>query len=156
MNNKSKFAFLPVFICLFLTISAFGLLYLMVKFPDSGTTLPILYFLFVLYFWLTEFRTRAHKIEFRNDKILKREYFGLGKQRVFEIKNLEGFNISIQPDKSGFTEYIFIIQKGKRIASISKFYHRNYKDMKSEIEQKIKNLGLKEYKFLYEYKEMFK
>jgi hypothetical protein len=156
MNNKSKFAFLPIFICVFLTITAFGLIYLTANSPRAGILLPIFYLIFVIYFWLTEFRTRAHKLEIINDKIIKKEYFGLGERKVYDIHNLDGFNTSIQPSKYGSSEYIFIIKQGKRVGSISKFYHRNYDEMKSIIEQKIKNLGSKEYKFAYEYKEMFK
>ena len=156
MNNKTKFAFLPIIICSFLTTSALGLLYLTINSSKLGIILPILYLIFVIYFWLTEFRTRAQKIEIQNEKIIIQEYFGLGKHRIFELKNLEGFNMSIQPSKSGSYEYIFIIRKGKRIASISEFYHTNYAEMKSAIEKKIKNLGQTDYKFKQEYKEMFK
>ncbi len=156
MDNKTKFAILPIIICSFLTISALGLLYLTINSSKAGIVIPILYLIFVIYFWLTEFRTRAHNIEIQNEKIIVREYFGLGKNKVFKLKDLEGFNVSIQPSKSGTYEYIFILSKGKRIASISEFYHRNYTTMKSEIEKKIKYLGQTEYKFKYEYKEMFK
>ncbi|WP_026934270.1 hypothetical protein [Christiangramia echinicola] len=144
-----------------MTLSAFGLLYLIIKYPDVNLILPSLYLTFVIYFWLTEFRTRAHRIEILNDKILKREYFGLGKEKIYKIKDVDGFYYSSQPNTYGDFEYrdyeyIFIIQKGKRIACLSKFYLRNYKTIKPIIEKKIKNLGTKEYKFRNEYKEMFK
>lgn len=156
MNNKTKFAFLPISICFFLTMSAFGIFYLTLSSSKAEILLPVLYSIFIIYLWLTEFRTRAYKIEIQNDKIIVREYFGLGKQKIFELKNLEGFNMSIQSSKSGSYEYIFIIQEGKRIASISEFYHRNYAEMKAVIEGRIKNLGLSEYRFKNELKEMFK
>jgi len=156
MDNKTKFAYLPIIICTFLSTSALVLLYLTINSAKAGIFSSILFLIFVIYFWLTEFRTRAHKIEIQNEKIIIREYFGFGKQKIFELKNLDGFNISIQPSKSGSYEYIFILQQGKRIASISEFYHSNYTKMKSSIEKKIKNLGQTEYKFKYEYKEMFK
>ena len=156
MENKTKFTSLPIIICSFLTTSAFGLLYLTINSSKAGIFFPILFLTFMIYFWLTEFRTRAHKIEILNGMIIIREYFGFGKQKVFELKKLDGFNISIQPSKSGSYEYIFILQEGKRIASISEFYHSNYTEIKSSIEKKIKNLGQTEYKFKHEYKQMFK
>ena len=139
-----------------MTLSAFGLLYLTIKSPDVNLILPSLYIIFVIYFWLTEFRTRAHKIEFVTGKILKISYFGLGKEKIYKIKDLDGFYYSSQPSTYGDYEFIFIIQKGKRIACLSKFYLRNYKKMKPIIEEKLKILGTKEYKFKNEYKEMFK
>lgn len=135
---------------------AFLLLYLTANSPKAGMGLSLFFLLFVIYFWLTEFRTRAHKIIVLDDKIIKREYFGLGKEKIFEMKGLEGFNTSIQPGRQGDFEYIFIIHQGRRIASASRFYHRNYDDLKVALEGKIRNLGLKEYKFLYEYKQMFR
>lgn len=156
MNTKTKFAILPILICSVLTITALGLLYLTINSSKDTIVIPILFLIFVIYFWLTEFRTRAHKIEIQDEKIIVREYFGLGKNKVFKLKDLKGFNVSIQPSKSGYYEYIFILIEGKRIASISEFYHRNYKAMKFTIEKEIKYLGVTEYSFKYEYKEMFR
>jgi hypothetical protein len=156
INNKTKFAILPIIICSFVTITPLGLLYITINSSKAGIFLPILLLIFVIFFWLTEFRTRAHKIEIQNEKIIVNEYFGLGKNKVFKLKDLEGFNVLLQPSKSGYYEYIFILNEGKRIASISEFYHRNYKTMKSVIEKEIKYLGKTEYKFKYEYEEMFK
>ena len=156
MNNKTKFAFLPIIICFIVTMSVFGIFFLTLSSSKSSILGPMFFLIVAIYLWLTEFRTRAHKIEILNDKVIVREYFGLGKQKIFELKNLEGFNLSIQPSKSGPYKYIFIIQQGKRIASISEFYHRNYGEMKTAIEERIKNLGLIEYRFKSELREMFK
>lgn len=156
INNNTKFAILPIIICSLLTITSLGLLYLTINSSKTGIFIPILFLVFAIYFGLTEFRTRAHKIEIQNEKIIVSKYFGLGKNKVFKLKHLEGFNVSLQPSKSGHYEYIFILNEGKRIASISEFYHSNYKTMKSTIEREIKYLGKTEYKFINEYKEMFK
>ncbi|MEZ7499564.1 hypothetical protein QO200_12550 [Flavobacterium sp. Arc3] len=156
MNNKTKFAILPIIICTVTTTLAFGLLYITLNSSKAGILIPLLLLIFVIYFFLNEFRTKAHKIEIQNEKIIVKKYFGLGKKKFFKLKDLEGFNVLIQPSKSGCYEYIFILNEGKRIASISEFYHRNYITMKSAIEKKIKYLGQTEYKFKNEYKEMFK
>ena len=156
MNIKTKFAILPIIICSFLTILPLGLLYLTINSSQAGIVIPIFILIFVIYFWLTEFRTRAHRIEIQNEKIMVWKYFGLGKKKFFKLKDLEGFNVLIQPSKSGYYEYIFILNEGNRIASISEFYHTNYITMISAIEKKIKYVGQTEYKFKNEYKEMFK
>lgn len=153
---KSKFAYLPIFICGLLTAAPFLLLYLTLNSPEAGVLIPILYLIFVAYFWLTEFRVRAHKIKITNNQITRKNFFGLGKEKVFDIKNIDGFITSFQPSRYESYEYIFIIQQEKRVASISKFYHRNYEEIKLLITQNIRDLGLKEYKFGHEIKEMFK
>lgn len=153
---SSKFRVLPIFIAAFITFSSFFLLYICLVSQYATMVLPILFLLFVVYFWLTEFRTRAHKLTIDNDTVCVNRLFGLGKSVFFDLKTLEGFETSIQSGKSGSFEFLFVIKNGKRVACISAFYHSNYDELKKILEKKIINFGEKEYNFKREYNQMFK
>lgn len=131
-------------------------IYMSANSPAAGLFIPFLYLLLVIYFWLTEFRTRAHRVVIEPHRISKREYFGFGKKKVFRYSEFEGFISSQQPGKLGPKEYIFCIRRGKREICISEFYHRNYRELKEAIEDKLEHRGEKEYKWGYEYKQMFR
>jgi len=156
MKNKTKFSFLSIFVCFTLTGSAIGLLFITSSSTEADIVLPILFLLFIIYFWLTEFRTRAHKIEISKEKISKKEYFGLGVRRDYLYNELDGFIITKQPNNGSTSEYIFLIKNNRRIICLSEFYHLNYTQIKLEIENKLKFLEEKKYNFKSEYREMFR
>ncbi|MBZ9629786.1 hypothetical protein LB465_03260 [Salegentibacter sp. LM13S] len=156
MNQKTKFSFLSIFVCVVLTGSAIGFLFITIDSKEAGIVLPILFLLFVTYFWLTEFRTRAHKIAVFKEKISKKEYFGLGKRKEYSYKEFDGYIIIQQPNKGSTSEYIFLIKGDRRIICLSEFYHVNYDRVKLEIDSKLKSLGQTEYNFKSEYREMFR
>ncbi len=120
--------------------------------PAAGLLLPFLYLLFVIYFWVTEFRTRAHYVVIGENRIFLRNYFGLGSEKIFEYSDFDGFITSQQPGRLGNKDYIFLLKDEKRLVCISQFYHGNYKALKKRIEDKIQFLGEKEYDWGYEYK----
>ena len=153
---SSRFGLLPILIGLIVTLMAPFLIYMSATSPAAGLFLPFLYLLFVVYFWLTEFRTRAHHVVIEDNRISIREYFGFGSMKIFRYSEFEGLITSRQPGRLGSKEYIFLMKKGKREVCISEFYHRNYFDLKEAVVNKIKFLGEKEYRWGYEYKEMFK
>lgn len=147
---------LPLFAAIGLTFFGFFLFYICSVSPVATVVLPILFLLFVAYFWLTEFRTRAYKMSINNDVISVRNFFGLGKYEVFDLKKLDGFETSIQSGKSGSFEFLFILKNGKRVACISDFYHSNYGELKKSIVEKLSYFGEKKYSFKEEYSQMFK
>ncbi len=155
-NIKSKFRILPLFGAIWLTFFGFFLFYMCSVSPVATIVLPLLLLLFVAYFWLTEFRTRAHKISINNDVIYVRKFFGLGKSEVFHLKKLDGFETSIQSGKSRSFEFIFILKNGKRLVCISDFYHSNYCELKKNLVEKLSYSGEKKYNFKEEYSQMFK
>ena len=156
MNISSKFAFLPIFICLFITVTPVVIISL-TGMPAGFSIFGFgFWFCFIIYFWLTEFRTRAHSVEILKDNIVLREYFGLGRRKEINLKDIEGFIRSTQPGKMKDYEFLFLLKKGKRVVAISEFYHRNYSALRSQVENKIPDLGRQKYKFLPEYKEMFR
>ncbi|MFL9830994.1 hypothetical protein ABS764_09050 [Flavobacterium sp. ST-87] len=115
-----------------------------------------MFLLFVVYFWLTEFRTRAHSLRFNNNSVFIAKFFRLGKTKCFDFKDLEGFEILIQTAKSIDYEYLFIIKEGERVACLSQFYHTNYEELKLIVVDNLIYLGDRKYDFKSELIAMFK
>lgn len=156
MNIRSKFKSLPIFIATFLTVLPLLVIYLSFTSPEAGMLLPILLLLFVIFCWLTLFRTRAHKLTIDDRYIIVSRYFGLGKSKVYEINSLDGFIILFEVGKQGISEFLFILENGKRVASISTFYQSNFDELKQVLREKIRDLGEKEYNSKEESAEMLR
>lgn len=157
MNKiSSRSAILPIVLALIITLMAPFLIYMSANLPAAGLFLPFLYVLFVIYFWLTEFRTRAHFVVIEEHRISLRSYFGLGSKKIFRYSDFDGFITSQQPGRLGTKEFIFLIRENRREVCISQFYHGNYKALKKGVENKVRFMGEKEYKWGYEYKQMFR
>ena len=155
-NIKSKFSFFPILLCLLLTFIVIMVFFLSYNSPAATLYLPIFGILFVSFFWLTEFRTKAHKIYITPKTIAVRQFFGLGKRKEYEFSDIKGFITTKQTGGAGKYEYLFIINENKRLISASTFYHRNYEELKKEIEDKFTYLGEKKFGFTEEYTEMLK
>lgn len=145
INIKSKFKLLAVLIASFLTILPPIAIYLSYISPEAGMILPIVFLLFIIIFWLTVFRTRAHKLAIDNKNIIVNKYFGLGKSKVYDISKLDGFITSFESGKLGVSEFLFILENGKRVACISSFYQSNFDELKEILKRKMLDLGEKEY-----------
>ncbi|KFF11435.1 hypothetical protein [Flavobacterium hydatis] len=156
ISIKSKFNSLPIFIATFLTVLPLLVIYLSSTSPVAGMLLPILLLLFVIFFWMTMFRTRAHKLTIDDRYIIVNRYFGLGKSITYEINGLDGFIVLFEVGKLGISETLFILENGKRIASISTFYQSNFDELKQVLREKIRDLGEKEYNSKEESAEMLK
>ena len=118
--------------------------------------LPFLLLLFVVFFWLTVFRTRAYKLEIDGDTIIVKRYFGAGKSVNYDLKALDGFITIVESAKGGVYESIFILQDGKRVGSISSFYHSNFDQLKSILKEKLIDLGERNPSFKVESSELFR
>jgi hypothetical protein len=156
ISIKSKFNSLPIFIATFLTVLPLLVIYLSFTSPVAGMLLPILLLLFVIFFWMTMFRTRAHKLTIDDRYIIVNRYFGLGKSIMYEINGLDGFIVLFEVGKLGISETLFILENGKRIASISTFYQSNFDELKQVLREKIRDLGEKEYNSKEESAQMLK
>ena len=141
-NVNSKFRFLAVFLGVIL--SFFPVLMVWISFiaPQAGNIVPILFMLIFAYFLLTEFRKRACKININNENIVLRRYFGLGKSKIYDFKRLDGFITSFQSGKGETYEYLFMLEKGKRVACVSSFYHSNFDELKEVLKEKMIDLGV--------------
>jgi len=156
MVVNSKFKILSIFITSYVTILPLLLVYLCVTSPNAGMTLPVVFLLFILFFWLTIFRTRAHKVSFDKKTIRVKRYFGMGKSKIYDFNRLDGFITMFESGKLGVSETIFILEKGKRVGSISSFYHSNFENLKANLKENLIDLGEIESTFKRESYLLFK
>ncbi len=160
MQSKFKFwAFLPVGLLLIVT----GLLIVVTLtlfdkpgFPPFSIFVFYGLFLFV-WTWLVfgELRTKIIKAQIHESEIIVFNYLGLGKKKVYCLAQFEGFETALLPSKYGTYEYLYLIQKGKKVIKLSQFYHSNYYDLKLALADRAQNLGQKHYSLLREVKEIF-
>ena len=103
-----------------------------------------------------ELRTKAIKVYIDNSSITKRNFLGLGTTTIYNFSQVSGFRTSNVSSKSGTYEYLYIIVNDKKVIKISEYYHRNYKELKSDLMKKnIRNLGNEFWSFIKETKEIF-
>lgn len=153
---KSKFKFWPFLLIGCLTILPLVAVYFSAKSIATGMFLPILFVLFIVFFWLTVLRTRAFLIEMDDNAIIIKRYFGAGKSVSYNFNTLDGFITLIESARGGVYESLFILKDGKRIGSISNFYHSNFDELKSVLKEKLTDMGEKEPAFIKESAELFK
>ncbi|MBZ4033232.1 hypothetical protein K6T82_00515 [Flavobacterium sp. 17A] len=152
---KSKFKILPILLISYLSVLPLLVVYFAYTSPVAGMVLPILFLLFVAFFWLTVIRTRAYRIEIDNQSITTKRYFGIGKAQIYNWNELDGFITLFESAKGGLTESIFILEKDKRVGSISSFYHSNFYELKTQLQNNLVDLGERKSTFKNEYLELF-
>lgn len=156
MLVQSKFKFLVIFLVFYITILPPLVIYLSATSPVADMVLPVLFLLFVVFFWLTVLRTRAFKVEMDGNTVIIKRYFGLGKSIGYDLKTLDGFITIVESAKGGVYESIFILKDGKRAGSISSFYHSNFEELKSILKEKLIDLGERNPNFKVESSELFR
>lgn len=72
-------------------------MYMSIKSPAAGIFNPILFCLFVLFIWKTEFRTRAHRVLLADQKLFMNTFFGFGLTKSYNYAFFDGFITSQQP-----------------------------------------------------------
>lgn len=152
-------AFLPVLLILIWT----GLITMIVsKLLGRPTTPPFGVFVFLAFaifvnVWLIfgELRNKASRVRINGNQIYVSNFLGLGLTKVYDCSQFDGFTTTILPSKYSTYEYLFLIRNGKRIATLSEFYHANFTDIKNLLVDKIPNLGRMKYSLLRELKEVF-
>ena len=127
---------------------------------DTGEVLfliPIMMFAFIPV-WLLygEFRTRAISVSIEGDAIIVTNYLGLGLRKAYNLAEFDGFNTVMLPSRRNEYEYLFLMKKGKRLITISEFYHSNYAELKLSIQQKVRNCGRIECNLAEEFKDLFR
>jgi hypothetical protein len=138
---KSRFKFLPILLVSILSFFPFLAIYIYVISPKQSLAFPLVIFIIIAYFWLTIFRTRAHKVEILDNTIIVKRYFGVGKPMSYDFNSLDGFITLFESAKGGSYESIFILKEGKRIGSISSFYHSNFNNLKLVLKGNLTDLG---------------
>ncbi|WP_289662409.1 hypothetical protein [Flavobacterium panacagri] len=138
---KTKFKIFPIILVSYFSIMGPLVFYLAYNSPEAHVWPAVLFLLLIVLFWFTVLRTRAHSLEINEDHIIVRRYFGIGKSNIYKIAALDGFMNKFESAKGGVYESVFIFENGKRIGSISNFYHKNFEILKLRLQDNLLNLG---------------
>ena len=127
--------------------------------PDMPRVGAYLFFVFFLFIWVWlvfgELRTKIIKAAIDNTQITVSGFFGLGARKYYLLAQFDGFETALLPSRYDTYEYLYLMKNGKKIVKLSQFYHSNYAELKSDLTNKIKNLGRKKMNLLQEIKEIF-
>lgn len=159
----SKFswkAYIPAFIIAVLVAVLIFVGIIMLDPASAKLILPITpLFLFpvLALVWLIygECRTKIIRVELNFDHLIIRRYFGLSKPAIYYYTDLAGFTITILPAQNAAYEYLYIKLADKNVGKLSEFYHKNYRDLKGDLQTRLKDLGYVEFSYLTEVKEIF-
>ena len=161
---RSKFTF-KSYLVLILTIVCLYLLFMVVPaffgnpyydnkpFPKIFI-LGLIIFTFI-YLVFGELRTKYITIELTQNNIVVKRFFG-AIIKSYKASEIDGWKYSMLPSRGGTYEYLYFYKNNKKKIKISEFYHKNYKQLKNEIQSQYKYLGYEEFSYLDELKEMFK
>lgn len=107
--------------------------------------------------WLIygECRTKIIRVELNFDNMVIRGYFGLAKPVTYYYADLSGFTITILPATNTAYEYLYIKQGDKNVGKLSEFYHKNFRDLKGDLQTHLKDLGYADFSYWKETKDIF-
>lgn len=155
---KSKFTFFSIFLITGLTI----VLVILFVSEASNSGLGVSSFeagifvntmlIFALLLVIRDMRKRLVQVNFGDDELSIRNYFGLGRLRRFRYDEIDGFQTSKLDSKN----YLYILKGSNKIAVISEFHHSNYSILLAEAQDKLIDLGFIRTNMITEIKDIFK
>jgi hypothetical protein len=163
MKTKLTFKsyFLPIFIIVF-TVGAVYTLHDLLNDPYYDDKLfpkiflPSIFVLTFIYLFFGELRTKNIIVEFFNNKIVVRKFFGLQKDSFCNI-DISGWKQSHLQSYGGISEFIYLYNlDNKKIIKFSKFYHKNYNEIKDYLKDNFQDLGYENFSYIDEFKEIYK
>lgn len=107
-----------------------------------------------LYLVFGELRTKNINVELNDNEIIVKRFFGL-KTENYRVSEIDGWKYSLLPSRGGTYEYLYLYKNNKKQIKISEFYHKNYKQLKKEIQAQYKSLGYEKFSYFDEFKEIF-
>jgi hypothetical protein len=160
ISKFSWMAYIPAFIIVIMIAVLTFLGIIMLDPVTASQILPITpLFLFPVFalVWLVygECRTKIIRVEINFDNMVIRRYFGLAKPVTYYYADLTGFIITILPAQNATYEYLYIKLGDKNIGKLSQFYHKNYSDLKGDLQTHLKDLGYADFSYWKETKDIF-
>jgi hypothetical protein len=159
----SKFSFKSFFPILCIPPLIFGLICYInftlneTESPPLLNGIPLVFLLTFAIAWLFfgEFRAKMIKVIIEDDYVIIKKFGGLSTGKKYLYSDIDGFKISILHSTAMDNEYLYLIQRRKKIAKISDFYHKNYYNLKEELKTRLKDLGFDKFSYVEELKEIF-
>ncbi|HYD90176.1 MAG TPA: hypothetical protein VEA37_01675 [Flavobacterium sp.] len=158
---ESKFKF-TVYIAPIFALAILLLLVCLIanKFEDftsigGGIFVSTLLF-FSLIMFMADIRTKAIAIDFYEDDIRIRPFIGLGRQKIYRIGELDGFQSSIINSKGGTYLILYLMKDNRKVGKITEFYHSNYNEIHEFCVRNLKDLGSVRTNIITEIKDILK
>ncbi|RYE56452.1 MAG: hypothetical protein EOP48_07985 [Sphingobacteriales bacterium] len=157
---KSKFTFSiigPVVLFLSSSFILAILLFLIVKNPELDPSILVAILLsLIIWIWIVfgEFRKKLLAITIQHRGIQVVSFLGLGNKKMYLMKEFDGFYTISMPSRYKTYEYLFLIKNGKRVVTVSEFYHANYLELKAEIKKNSRNLGVQDFNWSREFRKI--
>ena len=157
---NSKFKIMSYFLTIFFLAYCAILGYFAINFGEGISSFKAAIFvnvslligLIIVFF---EIKHKVIKISFNNNYITITRYFGLFNSLILKHSEISGFHNSEVSTRYGSYDYIYLMKGDKKVAKISNQYHKNFKELKQEIENKYKDLGKINSDFFSEIKDIF-
>ena len=157
---KSKFKIISYFFFCFFLISTTFYIRILINFKSTFNSFYAGFFvvalmLLVLLVCICELRDKIIEIEFINNQLKIKRFFGIGVVYFFDDKFFDGFYNSTVITKYGSYNYHYLMKEGKKVAEISNQYHKNFDELSEEIKKRYKYLGYINSGFISEIKDIF-
>lgn len=145
MTNKYRFRrLLPLIILLLLAgVSIYLIIILIGEYPEPMYYVyPFLAIFLIGIYWLiqVELSKKAIDINIQTDRILVKTFAGFGKQSEYFWIDFDGYSIKQFDSEYQSFEFLTLYSAGKKIISISEFYHEDYALLKSTIKSILKSV----------------
>lgn len=131
------------------------------KIPSGDSELPDEFYIFFLliafvFLFFGELRKNCVSVRFYDDKMEFCRFFGLSKTHFLLYSEIDHIKTLHLPSRTGTYEYLVFYVDGKRRFTISKFYHRNFTELKKCSKKHIKYKGVKDFSYIDSFLDIFR
>lgn len=164
MIMKSRFSIKCYILLTLPFLLTFGVIHYLIWYNDASHPKATIYgpvfFVSIVSFtsiWLLfgELRNKMVSITIDDHSISARKFAGLSESKKYHFSSIDGFKISVLSSRGADNEYLYIMKGKRKLIKISDFYHKNYQELKEQIELKTTNLGYENFSYIDEIKEIF-
>jgi hypothetical protein len=108
--------------------------------------IPILLMVFLVII-IREIRFKWNRIEIRDNLLLVKRFFGMGRVDKFPLDQLDGFTKSYEPSRVTLGMTLNLYYKNNRVVEISDTPYNNFIQLYRQIGKRVKDLGDENYGF---------
>ena len=102
-----------------------------------------------------ELKNKCIQLHIESNMLTVKRFWGL-QERIIKNSEIDGWKLSHQTYNHSGREIIFIIKNNNTATTISESYHKNYFEIKSQIQDSFTYLGYERFSYIKDLKEMFK
>ncbi len=114
-------------------------------------TIPII--ALFLYWLFIESKTRAIRVSVGEDRFVVKSHWGYGSEKTIYFSFITGYKTEFLPGEYKDFEYLHLVSGDKKVIQLFEFYHRNYFELKTLIEERFLHMGHEKFNFFRAVKE---